>query len=582
MSVTTHQSGAMCPSCGRFVGTLDKCPYCGAEVQKRLPMRYVRLACLILGLLGVVILVYAARGAQTPLIKIGNIGAPMNYAYVQLTGTVTRGPIYDADAQSLRFYVADDTGEIQVNTFRDVTLQLIQSEHVPAIGDKITMEGALRIRDEFASVNLASADKLQLERPTVSEIRLADVGYDDEFHYVKVRGDVRDIRQPYQGLTLVTLGDATGELDMAVNSDVEKLYGALPAFNFGDGVEVQGVVSYYRDTPQLVLRHPRDFKQLDENEPVVTTVKLGELATRINQRVRVSGEIMRVAKFSQGLRATVNDDTGEVALVLWQDVLNQMANASQLVTGAQVQALGKVSEFRGELEVLPNRASDIQILAPPVAQNIATPQANVPAPTASRAVTPTAVAVARSVGTLTEDDKDSLVIVKGIISRADTFSKGMRYTVDDGTGTVIVLGWSDVLEDVPFRDALVEGATLRVTGKVNVFNDELEVVPARANDMELIEVSHLVPPTPRAIASLSSDDLDKQVLIKGTVQEISDFSAGKYVTLQDDSGEIQVTLFSNVYRRVQNKLAVGGTVTVRGKVNLFRGKLEVVADEVLF
>ncbi len=570
----------MCASCGRFVGPLEKCPYCGADVKKRLPMRYIRLACLALALLGVAILVYAARGVETPSIKIGEVGATMNYAYVRLAGTVTRGPFYDADAQSLRFYLADETGEIQANTFRDVTPQLIQADIVPAIGDKITLEGALRIRDDFASVILAAADTLRLERPTANEIKLAEVGYDDEFHYVQVRGDVREIRQPYQGLTLVTVGDATGELDVAVQRDVEKLYGALPAFNVGDGVQVQGVVSFYRDTPQLVLRHPRDFQKLDENDGVITTVKLGELAERVNQRVRVSGEITRVSKFSQGLRAMVRDETGDVTLVLWQDILNQIPNASQIVTGAQVKALGKVGEFRGELEVLPNRASDIQIVAAPVAQNIATLQATSPVPTALPTATPTAVAVERSVGSLTEDDKDSLVIVKGVISRANAFSKGMHYLLDDGTGTVIVLAWSDILEGVPFRDALVEGATLRVTGKVDVFNDELEIVPAHARDVELVQVAHLVPPAPRAIASLSSEDLDKQVLIKGTVQAISDFSAGKYVTLQDDSGEIQVTLFSNVYGRVKDKLVVGETISVRGKVNLFRGKLEVIADEV--
>src|SRR4029079_856342 len=112
----TNQSGATCPSCGRFVGPLEKCPHCGADVKKRLPLKYLRVACLLLALTGIGILLYVVSGASVPSTKIGNVGATMNYAYVRLVGTVTRGPLYDPDAQTLRFYIADDTGEIQAAT----------------------------------------------------------------------------------------------------------------------------------------------------------------------------------------------------------------------------------------------------------------------------------------------------------------------------------------------------------------------------------------------------------------------------------------------------------------------------------
>ncbi len=590
MSATQPQIGATCPSCGRFVGPLEKCPYCGADIQKRIPLKFIRLACLVLAILGIALLVYAASGATTPTTKINDIGATMNYAYVRIQGTVTRGPLYDPDQQSLRFYVADDTGEIQAATFRDVTQQLVAQNKIPTIGDQITTEGTLRVRDDFTSFNVSSADKLQLTPPSARDIAIQQIGYDDEWHYVVVKGDVREIREPYQGLALITLGDASGELDVAVNADIEKLYGALPAFDLGDAVQVQGVVTYFRDTPQLVLRHPRDFTKLAIDNTAAATVHIGELdAARVNQRVQVAGDVTRVSKFSQGVRATIADDTGEITLVLWQDLYDQIPNANELQQGARVSVLGKLSQYRGEFEIQPQRASDVKISAA-LAQNNATAVPNAASePNATREPTqtprptrePTAAPVARTIASLTQADQNATVIVQGKIARASEFSQGMRYTLDDGSGKITLLIWKDVLEKLSARAALKPGAEVRVTGTLDVFNNELEIVPANAGDVELVAAAVVPTVSVRTIASISTNDLDQTVFIQGTIADAADFSAGKYVTVQDDSGKIRVTVFKNVLAPIQDKLAIGAPISVRGKVNVFRGEMEIVADEIV-
>lgn len=586
-----HQVGATCPSCGRFVGPMEKCPYCGAEIKKRLPLKYLRLACLVLAILGIAILVYAVSGAATRTTTIGNIGATMNYAYVRLEGTVTRGPSYNPDQQSLRFYISDPSGEIQAASLGEVTEQLIAQNKIPTIGDKITAEGTLRVRDDFTTLNLSTADKLQLVPPTASEIAIQDIGADDELRLVSVRGDVREIRQPYQGLTLITLGDASGELDVAVNADIEKLYGALPSVELGDSVQVQGIVTFFRDSPQLLLRNPSDLQKLDIDNTAATVNKIGDLdASRVNQRVQVSGQVERVAKFSQGMRAVIADDSGEITLVLWKNIYDEIPNASELQKGANITVLGKLSEYRGELEIVPNRASDVKISAA-LAQNIETPQANqtaapntTPEPTNTPRPTrePTAAPVARTIASLTQADKDARVIVQAKITRASEFSQGMRYTLDDGTGKIILLIWSDVLAKLSNRNALIAGAEVRVTGKLDVFNDTLEVIPENAKDVELVAAAVIPTVVVRTIGSISTDDLDQNVSIQGTISELLDFSAGKYVTLQDDSGTIRVTVFKQIFAPIQDKLAIGAQVSVRGKVNVFRGNLEIVADEITF
>ena len=124
--------------------------------------------------------------------KIGSVVATTNYAYVRIEGLVTRGPIYDVDAQSLRFYITDDTGEIQATTFRDVTEQLVAKNQVPATGDKISVEGTLRIRDDFNSLNVASATNLHSRPPSPVEINIGEIGQDDEWHLPRSRRRARD------------------------------------------------------------------------------------------------------------------------------------------------------------------------------------------------------------------------------------------------------------------------------------------------------------------------------------------------------------------------------------------------------
>jgi exonuclease VII large subunit len=282
---------------------------------------------------------------------------------------------------------------------------------------------------------------------------------------------------------------------------------------------------------------------------------------------------------------TLADDSGAITLVLWQDLVDQIPNAAELQNGAQLHVLGKVSQYRGEFEIVPQRASDVKITAAVTQVNAtALPSATLPdAPTATPRPTreATAAPAQRTIASLSSADKDALVVLTGAITRANPFSKGMRYTLDDTTGKITLLIWSDVLEQMAIRDELKVGAQVRVTGKMDVFNDTLEIIPANAGDVELLAAAQVPQIETRAIGTIAASDVDQIVQVRGTITDLADFSKGKYVTLQDDSGKIQITVFSDVLAPVQDKLALGATASARGKVNLFRGKLEIVADELV-
>lgn len=428
--MSASPNGAICPSCGRFVGPLEQCPYCGASVRKRLPLRYFRLGSVALAIVGLAALLYAVRGSPTPKVTVASVGATMNYAYVRLEGRVTRGPTYDPETQELRFYLADPTGEMMVSSFRSTTRQLIEARKIPVAGDLVAAEGTLRVREDFVSLNLVSPDRIELTHPAATVVKIGDIGPETNLQVVTVSGDVRDIRTPYKGLTLYSVGDATGEIDLAVYSNILTLTGPLTDVRIGDAVQVNATVNFYRDSPQLVLTNAQDLCKLDAGLAPATLSKIGDLdPSRVGTRVSVAGVVSGAAEFSQGLRVILDDGSGAVTLLLWQNTLKQVANGDLLKKGSRVQALGRLSEYHGDLEVVPDRGSDVQVVAVEVTLK------DTPQPTR----TPTATLVERSIGSLSASDLDQSVIVTGRIVGVNTFSKGTRYTLDDQTGTITLL-----------------------------------------------------------------------------------------------------------------------------------------------
>lgn len=620
---------SLCPSCGRFVGPLESCPYCGASVKKRLPLGALRLGALVLAIAGIAILLYATSGAAAPTIKIATIAAGMNYAYVRIEGRVTRGPLYNPDTGEIAFYVADETGEIRASAFRSAGAQLLATGKVPEAGDGIAVEGALRVRDEFQSLTVQAPERLSLVKPPPRAVDIREIGAGDQGQVVSIRGDVRELRTPYTGLTLITVGDTSGEIDLAIPADIERLFHPLPLLQVGDPVRALGTVSLYRDAPQLAITHPEHIEHQEGPAAISTTVLIARLdASRVNQRVQVAGQITRTADFSQGLRATLDDGSGEIALVLWDDLLAQMSDAGSLQPGTSIVALGKLSEYRGALELVPGRPGDVRIVSsaalltptvvaansgqptrtaaidptpgasaaptnaaaiPPASAAAVEPTGTAPTqaavaatiqPTSTRRPTrtPTAVAVAHTIAELSAADKGTRVIVTGAITRTSGFSKGVRYTLDDGRGQIVLLIWSDVLEKIADTAALVPGARVEVTGEIDVFDNTLEIIPARANDVLLLARSTLPTPAPRTIASISSADLDRVVILSGSIAALSNFSSGVYLDLKDDTGTMRVTVFSNLLAPVEKQLAVGVRVRITGKINLYRGEYEIIPE----
>ncbi|MCS6847435.1 MAG: hypothetical protein RMN52_06945 [Anaerolineae bacterium] len=183
--------------------------------------------------------------------------------------------------------------------------------------------------------------------------------------------------------------------------------------------------------------------------------------------------------------------------------------------------------------------------------------------------------VVTPIGKITTEHKGKFVTIEGVIQSERRFKAGMRYVVSDDTGKITLVLFDRELKQAPGPDQLIEGATVNVTGKVDFFNTEKQIVPVRGTDVVIVKPAP--PITPMAIGAIGSGDVGKTVAVQGVVAEASNFSAGFKLRLGDDTGQITVTIFENVFDALvkPEQLNVGATLSVTGEVNTFGGALEI-------
>jgi DNA/RNA endonuclease YhcR with UshA esterase domain len=576
-----------CPSCGRDPGLNDICPHCGADLVHRIRIRNFGIASIIVAILGLIVLYVFATRAPIAQVKIRDVESSFNYAYVQIDGTVTRGPNYNADSQSLTFFVRDDTGELMVSAFRAAADDLIAADKIPAPGDIVSVQGTLRVRESVPSLSIESPQALTLQRVTANPPArdIGSITSADALHGVTLRGMVRAIKIPFDGLKLITLRDATGSIDVAVSADMENLLGAAPAVAVGQSVQAIGSVTLFDTTPQLTLNRGSDLKLLDQAIAIAPPVSIGDLVeTDAGRFVQVSGVVDKVSPFSAGVRVDLIDKQQHIEVLFWQDVWDGLSISSQITTGAQIGVQGEVNAFRGKLEIVPEIDQDVALIstAPVV---VATPE-------------PTIAIALKSIGQITAEDVKSIVQTGGTIEKADQFSSGTRYTLKDASGSIILLAWNDSIDPAKQREVLQVGATISVIGKIDQFNGQLEIVPASVDQVSVISTptQPIAPSTATAkptvtpestkapattapaalINQLTSDHVGQTFQVHGKVIEATSFSAGFKFLIDDGTGRIGMTLFNSTYQFVAGRsgLNLGAEISVVAEVNEFNGALE--------
>jgi RecJ-like exonuclease len=286
-----------------------------------------------------------------------------------------------------------------------------------------------------------------------------------------------------------------------------------------------------------------------------TVTPISEITTKdTGETLTVEGEISSSRTFKGGMRYVVEDDAGEITLVIFDRVLKQMPQRNQLLDGAVVNVTGKIDFFNEVAQIVPARKGDVVIVT-------AAPQ-------------PASFAI----GELKSADVGKTVAVSGTVAETSNFSAGFKVKLADDSGAVSVVLFEIVWDGLKAPNDVNVGAALSVTGKLNEYKDALEIAPASSEAVIVVATLAAREVPTKTLGAINGNDHNAVVRINGEVVAIEPFENGVNVLLKDESGAQKLRLYNGVAKRV--KLSAGDIVSVIGRVVASRSR-GIVIDVVL-
>jgi len=276
-----------CPKCKRYVGTLEKCPYCMAKVPKRLAFRLLKWGGLAVAVLGVLFLYIDVRGphilAKNPyVISVGDTykenAVTMNFGQVIMTGKATFVKYYD-DMRSLGMFLTDldnENQDIFIRAYDVTTFTLFDMEKTrlnenspvpkfPAVGDNVTLRGNLRVRasaaqaGEFRMLYIQYPEAvLNIERQTdKTPVSIAQINANPDnfklYQRIQIEGKIISTGDLGWAIPLNLYEMSTGAEASVMVPNILNQFGRTLTAKVGDLVRVKGAIQYYYGTPQIWL-----------------------------------------------------------------------------------------------------------------------------------------------------------------------------------------------------------------------------------------------------------------------------------------------------------------------------------------
>lgn len=351
-------------------------PASGCEVKRPLKIRILRMASLLLAVAGLILLYLFSVNRDIPLINIGDITPAMNFAYVRITGEVTRDA-YVFKSGGVVFNMKDGSGEIAVMGGRAQADALEAAGKLPRRGDQIEVAGSLSVSaDQEVKLRLQSASQISLNRKraatsfvkTDSRLRLADITADQQGQMVTVIGTLKtvmvpgpDSKTPY----VLMLAEDGAELAVVFWDNVfQGLEKMLPMP--GKLICARGKVDVYKDVIQIKVWDAADLRVVTEKEKLntVTERPLSRIADiNVEQQgniFTVSGVLGEPRSVRGGVLYPLTDNSGEIALVLWDKQIPG-PERDALESGVRVRVTAPLTVYKGTLELVPADAGGVKV-----------------------------------------------------------------------------------------------------------------------------------------------------------------------------------------------------------------------------
>ncbi len=217
-----------------------------------------------------------------------------------------------------------------------------------------------------------------------------------------------------------------------------------------------------------------------------------------------------------------------------------------------------------------------------------------PEPTATPTSTPTDAPTATPTATPTETPTptpefirthigdlparmDEEVTVIGKVVATSSLSQGYKFTLDDGSGQVMLLMWHNVYDDCYAAPQINIGAEVRATGKVGEYQGELQVVPRFGSQVKVQRAGGAF--APQVAISTVRDYMGQVVQVTGEIGNVSGTSSAVTLSVFDETGAAPIFIWRTTLDRIPKANPALGTVGTRvrvvGVVQEYRGNLQI-------
>lgn len=588
-SAFPKQEGAYCPSCGRYVGPYNACPYCGAKIKERISTKVLKIFSISFSIIGVVVIWWAASNRMVPTIMAGEINNTNNFAYAQMKGVCTRSYSYDAKGKSLSFPLDDGTGTIWIKAYGAQAEEIYNSKNLPKPGDSVFVEGTVRMKGNYQYMIINLPDKLKIKAPEAIELDISELSDSLWGVVVKTAGIINSVRK-YDNSMLLQLCSPLADACL----DVNVYYSNFPSldaddYERGDTVALLGMVSTYKSKLQLMPRSENEWWHKKGEKPTkkwttgqkppdnAKKIRLKDLETSmIGQYVKVEGNVKWVKQIKGGVLVQLDDGTEIITFPIWDRILEKVPDADELQKGAKIAFTGKVGEYKGKLQVVPTYGPDVQITKAKTKTTSTTEKAS-----EARQV---------KITDLTKDMIGQQVKVSGKIKWVKKIKGGILVGMDDGTGEMTFPIWDKVKKHIPDEDKIEQGNTITFVGKVGEYKGKLQVVPKWGENVELSTgtsteqqkaqtktTTTAEKPLKIQLIELTDDLMGQIVTIEGDITKVKEVKGGIIVTVRQ-ADEYMSTPFWKKSLSGFNFESVkkGAHITITGKVQKYKGNLQVV------
>lgn len=334
----------------------------------------------------------------------------------------------------------------------------------------------------LATVGLALLYWMSIMRE-VPRVEIGSIVSTMNFAYVNIEGVVPQSARIFQTGDMVSsvsfsVDDGTGTIPVrAFGRNGQALVDADKVPRAGDRVSLDGSLNISADSVTLYLQVPENLEIVARYVPDLFPISRIS-RDRLGETVRVRARIKAVRAPQterQPWLFTLVDEDGEVDLTVWRDVKSAIPGADGLAEGAAIEVIAEVTSFRGDLRLTLGSPADLTIISDSEYDAPATDYVEQP---------PSSRPQLESIARVGADREGELVRVSGRVLRSASIRGGNFHIIADDSGQLKVVLWDRQFEGAALED-IAEGARLEVTGRVNVYREELEVVPRGSFDISV-------------------------------------------------------------------------------------------------